>query len=535
MMPSSLVSLIAAGADRAAAAKTAVVTADQSVSYGELLAGARGIAAALREAGVGRGDRVGLWMDKTPSCVQALLGALLAGAAYVPLDPRAPWRRCRAIARDCALAALAVDSPRLESLPALLEGQAPRLLLLDEADAGRAAAAVGGLRFETLPCAAGRPAVDLPEPAPDDMAYILYTSGSTGTPKGVVHTHASGLAFARWVQERFGIVPADVFSSHAPFHFDLSISDLFASLGSGAGVRLISTTEGMLAPFLVRNIPVWGITVWYSVPSILTAMLDQGRLEEFGLPSVRLLLFAGEVFPTPQLRRLRRALPHVTLCNLFGPTETNVCTYYEVPADIPDDQTAPIPIGKACEHMETFVLDDEGREVGVGVEGTLWARGGNLTSGYWNDPARTAATLRPEPRGRGGLAYCTGDQVRLRPDGNYEFLGRRDHMVKTRGYRVELGDVEGTLARHPDVLEAVAVALPDPALGNRLVASVVPRSGASPEPGALRTFCKLHLPVYMVPEQVEVRPTLPRTSTGKADRTGLRAEWEQRRTHEHRE
>jgi len=378
-----------------------------------------------------------------------------------------------------------------------------------------------GQRLDVARRAAPR---NTPRPSPDDVAYILYTSGSTGVPKGVVHTHASGGAFVEWVRTRFGTRADDVFSSHAPLHFDLSISDLFVALASGATVRLLSTTETMLPAYLVRQLDAWGITVWYSVPSALTAMLEAG-LEKTPPKKLRLLFFAGEVFPTPQLRRLRQTLPEVKLYNFFGPTETNVCTYYEVPPELPDSLTAPIPIGIGCENLDTFVLDDEGREVHeVGVEGTLWVSGGNLMKGYWNDPERTARTLQPDPRGREGIACNTGDRVRLLPDGNYEFRGRRDHMVKTRGYRVELGEIEATLASHPAVLEAVAVAIPDPELGNRLLAFVVPRAGASIEPEALRSHCQARLPLYMVPEAIAVRAQLPRTSTGKADRGALTGE-----------
>ncbi|MGC4113933.1 MAG: amino acid adenylation domain-containing protein [Myxococcales bacterium] len=504
--------------------KVAVRGEGGELSYGQLVEGARGIAASLREAGIGRGDRVGVWMEKTTACVQALLGILLSGAAYVPLDPRAPWRRSRAIAEDCQLAALFVDAPRLPALAELLPGLPLRFLVVQSPNGPGDEA--GGTRWRSFAqcLAQNAPLEAEPEIGPDDVAYILYTSGSTGTPKGVVHTHGSGLSFVRWVQERFAVHDGDVFSSHAPFHFDLSISDLWAALGCGAEVRLFDSTEAMLAPHLVRSLDAEGITVWYSVPSILVSMLDAGGLGLRRPSRLRTLFFAGEVFPTPQLRRLRDALPGVRLFNLFGPTETNVCTYWEVPERLEAD--TPIPIGGGCENLETFVVDDRGAVVAApGAEGTLWVRGGNLMRGYWGDETRTATMLQPDPRGVSGLACCTGDVVRLRPDGHYDFKGRRDHMIKTRGYRVELGEIEAALASHPAVREAVAVPLPHPAYGNRIVASVVGRPGEAVDPFALQAFCKERLPGYMVPERLEVRDELPRTSTGKADRSALRESW----------
>jgi amino acid adenylation domain-containing protein len=400
----TLLDLIERGAVHGGPEKIAVRAGERgerSLTYGRLLEGARGIAGTLGQAGIGRGHRVGIWMEKSPATVQAILGILYAGAAYVPLDPRSPWRRCRTIAMDCGMSGLIVDTPSLPALPDLLDGWSPRLVLVDAgSEEARVALASKAPRIPVgslAEAAASAPDRMTLRPSPEDLAYLLYTSGSTGTPKGVVHTHRSGAAFTRWILERFAIRGNDVFSSHAPFHFDLSISDLYAALGAGATVHLIGTAEAMLAPYLVRKVPEWGITVWYSVPSILVAMLDGGDLERAGFGKVRILFFAGEVFPTPQLRRLRRALPGVGLYNLFGPTETNVCTYYEVPPDIPDDATAPIPIGRACEHLETFVLDDDGREVSEGVEGTLWVCGGNLMQGYWND--RVSPTVRATASG----------------------------------------------------------------------------------------------------------------------------------------
>jgi amino acid adenylation domain-containing protein len=522
----SLVELVAAGA-RIAPCKTAVWSSDGRVTFAELVDGAMSIGTTLVDAGIRRGDRVAVWMDKTPACVQVILGALWAGAAYVPLDPRAPWRRCRVILEDCDVFALAVDLPRLPRLHELLAGMRLPLLLVDRTGgAGDEPVLPRDVRAVDLTEAREVPPRDLPVPGAEDLAYILYTSGSTGTPKGVVHTHRSGHAFVRWVQRVYGITPDDVFSSHAPFHFDLSILDLYASLGSGASVRLISTLEAMLPPYLVKGVAEWGVTIWYSVPSILSAMLEVGQLEALGFGRVRALLFAGEVFPTPQLRRLRRALPDIRISNLFGPTETNVCTYYDVPREVPDGRS--IPIGRACEHLETFVLDSGGNEVGVGVEGTLWVKGDNLMSGYWSGQARKPG-LAPDPRGRPGAAYCTGDQVRLLENGDYEFLGRRDHMIKIRGFRVEIGEIEAVLASHPGVLEAVVVPLLDERSGNRIVSTVVSRLGQVVEPGALRAFCGEHLPTYMVPEQFEIVDSMPRTSTGKVDRKMLAEQWQNRK------
>jgi len=232
------------------------------------------------------------------------------------------------------------------------------------------------------------------------------------------------------------------------------------------------------------------------------------------------------------LRRLRRALPKVGLVNLFGPTETNVCTYYEVSPGIPDERTAPIPIGRACEHMDTFVIDDSGKEVGIGVEGVLWGQGRQSYERLLERCGADHCMLAPDPRTsgdkNGGLAFCTGDYVKLMFTGDYEFLGRRDRMIKTRSFRMELGEIESVLAAHPGVLESVAVPLPGPAIGNRIVASVAARNGETLDSNQLRGHCSRFLSTYMVPAQTEIRSEMIRTSTGKADRQALRSEWEER-------
>ena len=344
-----------------------------------------------------------------------------------------------------------------------------------------------------------------------DLAYVLYTSGSTGAPKGVMLSHANALAFVGWAAETFGVRAEDRLSSHAPLHFDLSVFDLFAAAYGGAAVVLVPSRTSVFPVELARFIEVNGITVWYSVPSILTALTLHGDLRAGSLPTLRAVLFAGEVFPTKHLRRLMQLLPHARFFNLYGPTETNVCTYHEV-RPLPEDATA-IPIGKAIDGVDAFALTDAGETAAPGEVGELCVRGASVMQGYWGDAERTAKVLR-------AAAYHTGDLVRRDADGDYWLLGRRDAQIKTRGYRVELGEIEVALHEHPAVSDCAVVAMPDDEVTNRIAAFVV-GARAITESELVR-HCADRLPRYMIPEVFAMVPELPKTSTGKVDRRSLR-------------
>ena len=260
-------------------------------------------------------------------------------------------------------------------------------------------------------------------------------------------SHRNALAFVEWAAERFAVRADDRLSSHAPLHFDLSIFDVFAAATAGASVTLVPRHASVFPLEVVRFIEERGITVWYSVPSILTMLTLRGNLGPGSCPTLRTILFAGEVFPTKHLRRLMAALPHVGFFNLYGPTETNVCTYYEVPP-LADD-AAPIPIGEAIPNVEVFAVTADGHRARPGEEGELWVRGPTVMQGYWGDPERTARSLVPDPLGTGPRdpAYRTGDLVRAGADGTFQLLGRRDHQIKSRGYRIELQEIEVDVAR----------------------------------------------------------------------------------------
>ncbi len=513
-----------------AAARTpdavAVVDGDRTVTYAELDARANRVANLLIGLGVRRGDRVGIFMRKSLEAVVGIYGVMKAGAAYVPLDPGAPDARIGYIAGNCGIRVLISGTEKRRSWANLRAEGAESLahvVVLNAAD-GEGLPAVDGVEMAAADAVDSQPS-DHPEPGTvqQDLAYILYTSGSTGTPKGVMLSHLACRGFVDWAADEYGVVADDVVSSHAPLHFDLSTFDLYAAARAGARLVLVPSKISVFPVEVAKFIDRHEITVWYSVPSILTMLVEHAELAVGSLPSIRVLLFAGEVFPTKYLSRLMKLMPGVTFGNLYGPTETNVCTYFNVP-EPPDESDPPVSIGRAIGNVECFVVDEHMAEVEKGSVGELLVRGPTVMRGYWGDPERTRERLIRDPRDLefGDPVYRTGDLVEEMPGGNYRFLGRRDNQIKSRGYRIELGDIESAINAHPDVVECAVVAVPDEMISNRIrafVAVKVPVTDAE-----MTAFCAEIIPRYMIPEAFAFRDTLPKTSTGKIDRQTLNAE-----------
>lgn len=503
--------------------RIAVTHAGETVTYGELDRLSNQLARTLLQAGIGRGERVGIYLNKSIPSIVSLFGILKTGAAYVPLDPFAPTTRLAFIARDCGIRCLITSTGKAGAVRSMIEAGAPlqTLALVDQSHpaADGALSSFTCISWGQVLSADPAPLSLAAQPIETDLAYILYTSGSTGEPKGVMISHLAALTFVRWAVSCFEITEHDRLSNHAPLQFDLSVFDIFVSLGSGAMLRLvpdgISSFPVRLAEFIDRE----RITIWYSVPSALIHLIAHGELGRRDFSSLRAILFAGEVFAVKYLRELRRLIPHAKLYNLYGPTETNVCTFYEV-EEIPDDRKEPFPIGKACANIEVFAVSEEGRQVSPGEEGELYVRGSGLMKGYWGRPDKSAEVLAQNPfvKEHQDMVYRTGDLVRLGHDGNYTFIGRKDQMIKSRGYRIELGEIEAALYAHPAVKEAAAVAIPDEEVGNRIKAVIVASPGSRLEAPEIKRLCAERLPRYMVPETIEFLGALPQTPTGKIDR-----------------
>ena len=474
----------------------------ESITYAELRRAVMALTDTLARARVHPGDRVALALPKSIKAAELILAVLALGAAYVPLNPRQPPLLLRAMLEDLEPALIVTTRETAAALQAeWAPGQGFPVVVLTSTGLNAANTALR------------RPAA----PSSEGLATILYTSGSTGEPKGIMLSHASVTSFVEWATRKFAIGPADRLASIAPFHFDLSIFDLFCGLTAGASVHLLDQ-DAMRFPGQVRGrLDAAAITVWYSVPTALARLQQRRALH--GAGSLRLVLFAGEVFPVPVLRRLMADLPQPEYVNLYGPTETNVCTYYCL-AGPPDADTDAISIGIPCEHLTVTLRDTALREVAPGETGEICVAGPAVMRGYWRWPEMTRAARLPERMD----SFRTGDYGWRRGDGVIMFAGRRDDQVKVRGHRIELLALEAVLNSHPAVGEAAASALPDQS-GGRLAVFLVPRQGAVPDDD-LRRFVARRLPAYYQPDHCAWLPELPRTANGKCDRALLRSSFD---------
>ncbi|HVT49685.1 MAG TPA: amino acid adenylation domain-containing protein [Vicinamibacterales bacterium] len=505
----TVVALFAAQAARTPDAP-AVVCGDDVLTYADVRRAASRLAHRLQtQHGVRPGARVGLSVERSAAMVPALLGILATGAAYVPLDPAYPTDRLAFMREDAGVSAI-VKAPRSSSA---FEGSGVALVDVDEPDAP-------GADSSEAPFDAS---------APDAFGYVMYTSGSMGTPKGVAVTHRTLSEHCQDVQRVYALTPADRVLQFASLNFDPSVEQIFSALVSGACL-------------VVRGNDVWGAAEFaaettrhgVTVADLATAYWAQLAYAAADVTSptvqastLRIVTVGGEAMSVDALAAWRRTpYAHARLLNMYGPTEATVtATFFEVmPSWTPAAGERVVPIGRPFGRRLARVLDGHGSLVPIGVVGELCLGGTGLATGYLNQPALTERAFIPDPFDEtpGARLYRTGDLVRYLAGGTLSYVGRRDEQVKVNGFRVEPGEIEAALQRHPAVAQAIVVVRDDGG-GTRLVAYVIAVAGATADPDDLRRSLATTMPDYLVPAAIVVVDEWPLTPSGKIDRKRLPA------------
>jgi amino acid adenylation domain-containing protein len=472
--------------------KTAIIERGSLTDYGSLCARAGAFARALADAGIRPQDRVAIFLERGADAAAALFGASAVGGIAVVVNETLRPRQIEHILSHASAAALVTTTDMLKRLPREL---ATSTTILDAADI---------------------PAAEHYDPVSrvsSDIAQIIYTSGSTGLPKGVTITHGNLWAGMRAVTTYLDITSADRIASLLPFSFDYGCNQLFCAIGTGA---TLVVERSPVPQQLVATLREQEITVLPAVPPLWLQLVQVPEFRATALRSLRVMTNTGGRLPAETVRALRTAHPHASLVLMYGLTEAFRATY--LPPDEVDRR--PDSIGQAIPGSEIMVLREDLTPCDANEVGELVQRGPTVAAGYWADPETTARVFRPNPLRAPGTpdaerVVFSGDLVRRDSDGFLYFVGRRDRMIKTMGFRVSPDEVAEVLYASAEITEGLVDSEPDDERGERIVAYVVLRDGGSLE--RLELFCRRELPRHMQPSRLEVRPSLPRTSSGKHD------------------
>lgn len=440
-----------------------------------------------------KGDLIAICTSKTVDSILIQFGAILNNNPYIPLDILAPEKRLIGILEDSCPKAIVVDEISRYKL-SLESFSVEEIFTIPETN------------FSLIILDWKNQTYQLPI----DLVYILYTSGSTGIPKGVMITHENAVSFIEWASSVFQFSQNDVFSSVAPLHFDLSVFDVFVALRNGAKVVLFDEKAIRNPLLLAELIEQKGITVWYSTPTVLMLLMRYGKIHRRNHKSIKRVFYAGEVFPEEQLNLLKQQWPTAELFNLYGPTETNVCTWFKIPNSLSTGFSSTI-IGKSCSHAQCEILNHDDPS---GLVGELAVSGASVSPGYLNRPELNSSKFYKDNSGI--IWYRTGDWVEKLDSGDFKFLGRIDRMVKRRGYRIELDEIEATISNHPKVLRA-AINSKINSEGDVSIYAFIKASNVDIEINKLKAFVMERLPSYMLPDQWIFVDQLPLTSTQKVN------------------
>jgi len=513
--------LVSAAAWRAPQ-RSALTFGQVAMDYATLADSVEGFAAGLLGLGLSRADRVGIYLDKRTETVISCFGAAAAGGVFVPLNPLFKPEQVGYILRDCNVRVLVTSPERLTTLAATLPGcpEVRHVIVTGQKVACRTPPSTELLDWSELRDTTRRPGhriVDI------DMAAILYTSGSTGKPKGVVLSHRNMVAGAKSVASYLGNHADDTLLAALPLSFDAGFSQLTTAFHAGARVVLLNY---LLPQDVINALSRERVTGLTAVPPLYIQLM-QHKWPEAIADHLRYFANTGGRMPRETLNALRKKLPRSQPYLMYGLTEAFRSTY--LPPE--EAERRPDSIGKAIPNAEILVLREDGTPCAPEEPGELVHRGALVAMGYWGDPEKTAERFRPLPGREAGLvlpeiAVFSGDTVRMDNEGFLYFIGRRDEMIKTSGYRVSPTEIEEVLYATMLVGEAAAFGVPHPTLGQAIGVVATPMPGATLDAATLMRECRERLPAYMVPASIDIRPgPLPRNPNGKIDRKALRADF----------
>jgi len=495
--------------------KTAVVDNHGRLTYAQLAAAVERCAAALAARGVGRGDRVAVYLPNVADAVVAMHGILRAGAAFMPINPLTRTEKLAFLLADAGASAL-VTNATLENVwaPAMGRDAGPRFVVL----AGERAAAATS-HIPIIPWSAflaegegGSVSSGVTE---TDLAALIYTSGSTGEPKGVMLTHLNMLTVADAVTRYLEVAESDVLYCALPLSFSYGICQLTAGLPMGATIVLDASFA-----FPAKSLAFMAaekVTSFAGVPTMYALLLGLPNLASYDLGALRTMTNAADALPVPMLAQLRAAFPKARFYSMYGQTECQRVTY--LPPDELDRR--PASVGKGMPNQEVWLVDEEGRRLPLGETGELVVRGKHVMRGYWNKPRETAEKLRPGPE-PGELVLHTGDIFRTDSDGFLYFVARKDDLIKSRGEKVSPREIESAIHGLAGVSGVAVVGVPDPMLGHAIRAFIVKHPDALLTERDVVKHCRLHLESYMIPHQIAFVDVLPTTLSGKVRRADLR-------------